>query len=90
MYAKTTKLITPSGLHARPASVFVNESKKYKSNVTIRKAEPDAEPKNAKSIVLLLALSLKEGAEIEITAEGEDEVLAVDNLVSLVETGLGE
>ena len=94
MYAKTTTLTNPSGLHARPASLFVAEAKNYKSNVTIRRAgadtDTDSEPKNAKSIIMLLALALKPNTEIEIAANGEDEVEAVDKLIELVESGFGE
>ena len=90
MYSKTVKVTNPSGLHARPASLFVSEAKNFTSNVTIRKLEPDATPQNAKSIILLLAMAIKTGAEIEIAAEGDDEVLAVDKLVELVESGFGE
>jgi len=90
MYTKTTKIINPTGLHARPASLFVNEAKNFSSKVTLRRLDPDSGAQNAKSIILLLALALKTGAEIEIAADGPDEVEAVDKLVALVESGFGE
>ena len=90
MYSKTTKIKNSSGVHARPASFLVNEAKNFKSNITIRQLDSDSEPQNAKSIISLLAMALPTDAEIEIAAEGEDDVEAVDKLISLVESGLGE
>jgi len=90
MYSKVVSIVNATGLHARPASLFVNEAKNFKSKVTIKKAGTDADPANAKSIILLLALALAAGTEIEIAADGEDEVQAVDTLVKLVESGFGE
>ena len=90
MYARTTKLTNPAGLHARPAALFVNETKNYKSSITIRRAEPDANPLNAKSIVLILSMALKENTEVEIAADGEDEIQAVDNIIALIESGFEE
>lgn len=90
MYAKVVKLINETGLHARPASQFVNEAKGFKSKITVKKAGTDAAPADAKSIILLLSLAISAGTEIEIAAEGEDEVQAVDTLAQLVESGFGE
>ena len=104
MYAKQTTIINKSGLHARPASDFIIEAKKYESKVTIRKAGKDSAstgkdsalaeegsaPVNAKSIARLLGEGIAKGDVIEIAAEGPDEQTAVDSLVALVETGFGE
>ena len=90
MYALTTTVINPSGLHARPASLFVTEAKKYTSKIFVKNLTKKSEPKDAKSIILLLTLAMTFGTEIEISAEGEDRVEAVNNLIQLVESGLGE
>lgn len=91
MYSKQTKLINASGLHARPASDFVLKAKSYASKITVRNvSDPDAEAVNAKSIVRILAQGLACGSTIEVAAEGEDEVVAVDELIALIETGFGE
>jgi len=90
MYSKITKLTNPSGLHARPASLFVSEAKKYKSSITIKNADTDAQPQNAKSVIMVLASALKVNMSIEISADGEDKVEAVDNLIALVESGFDE
>lgn len=90
MYAKTTKVINKTGLHARPASEFVGEAKKYSSKITIKRLDEDDDEANAKSIVYLLSLGIGQGTEIQIAAQGDDEQQAVDSLVSLIESGFGE
>lgn len=88
MYSKKTKIINKTGLHARPASIFVSAAGKFKSKVTIKKI--GGAEANAKSIVLLLTLALSQGTEVEISADGEDERAAVDALVTLINSGFGE
>jgi len=90
MYTKTVEIINPTGLHARPASDFVKEAGKFKSRITIQKVGAARGPANAKSIILLLTLAITKGSEVEITANGEDEVIAVDNLIKLIESGFDE
>ena len=85
MYAKEVTITNPTGLHARPASEFVQAATKFKSNITIRRVDQEgAATANAKSILILLSLGLVSGATIEIAAEGEDEVEAVDSLCELI------
>ena len=88
MVSKTTVVKNPSGIHARPASLFVQEASKYESKVTVGKVGGDA--KDAKSILIVMSLGLACGTDIEISAEGSDEAAAVDALVALIESGCGE
>ena len=91
MYTKVTTVINSTGLHARPATEFVNMANHFSSTVTIRNIADDrSRVVNAKSIVLLLTLGLGQGTEVEIAADGEDEVEAVDTLIALVESGFDE
>jgi len=90
MYSKIVKLVNASGLHARPASQFVAVAKNFKSKIAVKNLDKGSEAPNAKSIILLMALAVVCGAEIEITADGPDEVEAVDALVALIESGFGE
>jgi len=81
------------GLHARPASLFVQAATKFKSdiNVSCQDSETKEDRKaNAKSILGILTLGVFQGMEITIEAEGEDEDAAVDTLVALVENDFGE
>ena len=88
MVSKTTVVKNPSGIHARPASLFVQEASKYESSVTVGKVGEDA--KDAKSILMVMSLGMACGCEIEIAADGADEAAAVDALVALIESGCGE
>ncbi len=88
MVSKTTVVKNPSGIHARPASLFVQEASKYESSITVGKVGEDA--KDAKSILMVMSLGMACGCEIEIAADGADEAAAVDALVALIESGCGE
>lgn len=91
MTSAVTKIINSSGLHARPATDFVNTAKKFQSKIMIRSTEESEDSAvNAKSVVLLLTLGLGPGTEVEITASGEDEAEAVNSLIALIDSGLGE
>lgn len=88
MVSKTTVVKNPSGIHARPASLFVQEASKYESSIAVGKVGEDA--KDAKSILMVMSLGMACGCEIEIAADGADEAAAVDALVALIESGCGE
>ena len=70
-----------TGLHARPASIFVKEASKFKSEIKLFKDEKEY---NAKSIMGLLSMGAAKGEKITIQANGEDEETAVKTLVELV------
>ncbi|MDR1573331.1 MAG: HPr family phosphocarrier protein [Clostridiales Family XIII bacterium] len=82
MYSVTTTVLNEEGLHARPASLFIQCAKKYASNITITKGLDSA---NAKSIVSVLGLAAAKGNEITISAEGDDERPAVEALKKLMD-----
>lgn len=89
MYSKTTKIVNASGLHARPASLFVKEVKNFTSEIMIQKE--DSEKKiPAKSLIAIMAGGFSEGTTLTISASGDDEVVAVDTLVAMIESGFGE
>ena len=77
----------PSGLHARPASVFVKTASQYKSDIRVVFGEKDV---NAKSILSVLTLGANQGANITIKAEGEDSDQALKALTELIESNFGE
>lgn len=87
MIEKTIKIINPTGLHARPAALFVQTAGKYTSNIWIKYGTKKV---NAKSIMGLMSLAIPKGASIIIGAEGEDEELAIKELEDLIISGLGE
>ena len=75
------------GLHARPASVFVQTAAKFTSDITVSCEDRSA---NAKSILTVLTLGAHKGSEITIAADGDDAEAAVNALVELVENNFGE
>ncbi len=92
---KETKIIVNNkvGLHARPASVFVQEATKHVSDIKVSCQDPDTKEireVNAKSILGVLTLGVFQGMEITIRAEGADEEPAVEALVTLVKNNFGE
>ena len=75
------------GLHARPAALFVQTAKKFKSSITVEK---DGNKVNAKSILGVLSLGAEKGAHIIIEAKGEDEKKAMQEFEELIENKFGE
>ena len=76
-----------SGLHARPATFFIQKANFYKSTILIEK---DNRKVNAKSLLGVLSLGIAKGMTITIIADGQDEVAAIDGLVDLIQTGFAE
>lgn len=86
-YEVTVKLINRSGLHARPAAIFVQTARKFKSTIRVRLGDKVVDAKN---ILKILSLGADYGAIITIEAEGEDAEDAIKTLKELIESGLGE
>lgn len=90
MVSKQTTIVNATGLHARPASVFVAEAKKYDCAVTVKNVDKDTAPVNAKSIMMILAAGLGCGTNVEIACDGADEQAALDAIIALIDNGFGE
>ena len=89
MVSKVTTVLNPSGIHARPASLFVQCASGFKSSISVRDVTKDGDAKDAKSILMVMSLGMACGDQIEIVAEGEDDSDALEALVSLVDSGCG-
>ena len=87
MCMKDVEVKNQVGLHARPATFFIQKANEYKSSIWVEKDERRV---NAKSLRGILSLGIVGGAKIRIIADGSDEQLAVDGLVKLVESGFSE
>ena len=87
MYVKYLLVQNQVGLHARPATFFIQKANEFKSSVWVEKEERRA---NAKSLLGVLSLGIVGGTNIRIIADGVDEQEAVDGLVALVESGFAE
>jgi len=79
-----------AGLHARPASLFVQTANKFTSNISVQNITQDSPVSNAKSILSVLTLGVIQGHEIEIIAEGDDAEKAIVALESLIRDNFGE
>lgn len=77
MKAKTVRINMDKGLDARPIALLVQEASKYDSKIYV---EQEGRRINAKSIMGMMTVVLNNGEELTITAEGEDESVAVDNI----------
>jgi phosphocarrier protein len=75
------------GLHARPATFFIQKANSYKSSIWLEKDDCRV---NAKSLLGVLSLGIVKGTKITLIADGADEAAAVDGLVTLVDTEFAE
>ncbi len=87
MFTKEVVVQNKAGLHARPATFFIQKANEYKSTIWIEKEERRV---NAKSLLGVLSLGIVGGTDIKIIADGVDEQTAVDGLVALVESGFAD
>ena len=75
------------GLHARPATFFIQRANEFKSSVWVEKDERRV---NAKSLLGVLSLGIVKGTKISIIADGNDEEEAVKTLIELIESNFSE
>ena len=87
MYSKDVMVQNQVGLHARPATFFIQKANEFRSSIWIEKEERRV---NAKSLLGILSLGIIGGTQIKIIADGADEQAAVNALVALVESGFSE
>ena len=83
MFVKDVVVENQVGLHARPATFFIQKANEYKSSIWVEKEERRV---NAKSLLGVLSLGIIGGTQIRIMADGGDEEQAVEGLVALVES----
>ncbi|MFP4510690.1 MAG: HPr family phosphocarrier protein [Spirochaetota bacterium] len=76
-----------TGLHSRPADLFVRTAKLYQSTVTVQKGEKMADAKN---IIKVILLNVSQGNTISIHADGPDEDAVLVDLKTLVESDFSE
>lgn len=75
------------GLHARPATFFIQKANTYKSSIWVEKEDRRV---NAKSLLGVLSLGIVKGMTITLIADGPDEAEAISGLAELINTGFGE
>lgn len=87
MFVKEVSVKNQVGLHARPATFFIQKANEFKSSIWVEREERRV---NAKSLLGILSLGIVGGTDIRIIADGSDEQLAVEGLTKLVESGFAE
>lgn len=80
----------PTGLHARPAAVFVRAACGFRSDIRVANVSTGSPEVTAKSMIAVLSLGAGKGHRIRIRLDGEDEAVAAATLSDLVAGGLGE
>ena len=87
MFVKEVTVQNHIGLHARPATFFIQKANEFKSSIWVEKEERRV---NAKSLLGVLSLGIVGGTSIKVIADGADEQQAVESLVKLVASGFSE
>ena len=84
MISRDVTITNTIGLHARPATFFIQKANAYKCSVWVEKEDRKV---NAKSLLGVLSLGIAQGMTIKLIADGLDEVEALDGLQALIDTG---
>ncbi|WP_068717511.1 fused PTS fructose transporter subunit IIA/HPr protein [Vibrio tritonius] len=84
------KIKNPHGLHARPGACLVAEAKKFESSIKVVNLDGDGKSANAKSLMKVIALGVKQGHQLQFTAEGADAAEALAAIGAAIDAGLGE
>ena len=84
MITREVTITKSIGLHARPATFFIQKANGYKSSIWVEKEDRKV---NAKSLLGVLSLGIAQGMTVKLIAEGSDEQEALAGLQELIDTG---
>lgn len=87
MFSEKVTVQNKVGLHARPATFFIQKANEFKASIWVEKDERKV---NAKSLLGVLSLGITQGTEINILADGADEQDAVNTLIDLISSDFAE
>ena len=87
MISQNVQITNNVGLHARPATFFIQKANSYRSSIWVEK---DDRRVNAKSLLGVLSLGIVKGMTITLIADGPDEADALEGLSVLINTGFNE
>jgi phosphocarrier protein len=90
MIEKTVIVTHKVGLHARPASLFVQTANKFAAVINVQNLSTESDCVDAKSIIMVLSLGVLQNHELSIKADGPDAENAVQALYQLVHNNFGE
>lgn len=80
----------PAGLHARPASLFVEMANRFPCELSVSNLSEDSAPANAKSILGILSIGVKHNQQIQLQATGEQAEQALRAIADLVQSNFGD
>lgn len=83
MISKEVLVKNSTGLHARPATLLVKKASSFKSDISL---EFNGKKANVKSLIGVLSLGVSKDATVKVTASGDDEILAAEEIAKLIET----
>ncbi len=86
----TYTIINPHGLHARPSAMLVKTVKEFESQIWVANLDGDSKPVNAKSLMKLVSLGVRQGHRLHFTAQGNDAPVALQRIGQAIADGLGE
>ena len=87
MVSRNVTIVNSIGLHARPATFFIQKANSYKSSIYVEK---DDRRVNAKSLLGVLSLGIVKGTTVTLVADGADEQEAIDTLTALINSDFSE
>ena len=87
MISREVTITNTIGLHARPATFFIQKANAFKCSVWVEKEDRKV---NAKSLLGVLSLGIAQGMSIKLIADGQDEAEALDGLEALINSGFQE
>ncbi|KEI13662.1 PTS sugar transporter subunit IIA [Clostridium novyi B str. ATCC 27606] len=83
MVKKEAIIKSATGLHARPATLLVKKASSFKSDIYLEYGDKKA---NVKSLIGVLSLGVTKDSKVTVTASGDDETLAVEEMIKLIES----
>ncbi|EDS77795.1 PTS sugar transporter subunit IIA [Clostridium novyi A str. 4552] len=83
MVKKEATIKNATGLHARPATLLVKKASSFKSDIYLEYGDKKA---NVKSLIGVLSLGVTKDSTVTVTASGDDETLAVEEMIKLIES----
>ena len=86
----TIEVRNTSGLHARPAALFVRTAGAHRSSIRVRNVDRGGAAVDAKSILGVMSIGVGRGHTIELVADGPDEDVAIEVLREFIASGAGE
>ena len=87
MYSKMAMVNNQVGLHARPATFFIQKANEFKCSIWVEREERKV---NAKSLLGVLSLGIVKGTGITLIADGSDEEEAIEALIKLISSDFAE